>query len=518
MTLLVVALQEESPTALLAQAEQARSAGAEAIELRLDSCSGDLEPIRQWLAAVRGQCPVILTLRPEDQGGQYAGSLQDRVAALLAVARGSGAWVDFEWSDWQRSANLRQKVLLAANDPASGATRLILSHHDFDRPIAEPGDLLAAMHAAHPQAMAKLAWTARNITDALPALDALHAASRPAVAIAMGEAGLITRVLAKKLGAWATYASLAGGQATAPGQVDVQQLLSEYRWAKLGPATRVFGVLGDPVAHSLSPLLFNAWFDRHDVDAVFLPLCVQGGEPALRAWLDGCVQRPWLDVGGFSVTVPHKESVFRWLGERVETQAGRIGAVNTLAWEPAGVRGYNTDAPGAWQALAAAWPGSPADWQGMPVDVLGAGGAARALVAALQDAGAAVTVYARRLEQAERLTAELGGTALPWQQRLHRAGKVVVNCTTIGMWPDVDATPLPAEALGGAELVFDAVYRPLTTKLLADAGTQGAVCVTGLEMFVHQAAAQYEHWLGATPDLALARQVLEAALATRGDE
>jgi 3-dehydroquinate dehydratase/shikimate dehydrogenase len=544
MTRLIVSILPHDREELRRFTAEARASAADMIELRIDAYDGPPEDLGAALQATP-DVAWIVTCRSAAEGGASDEDTQQRVARLLSIARNHAVHVDFEFADWQRSANIREKVLLAAAVPSpNGGThrargeadsaalgcsedddgtpapaqhgstthRLILSAHDFTGPPADARGLLDAMSRTRPTAVRKLAFKARDARDLLLAFDLLREEGRHAIIIAMGEAGLASRVLAKKYGAWGTFAALNREEATAPGQLCVADY-ERLRWSTMNETTRWFGVIGDPVAHSRSPLLFNHWFERCDLNAVYLPMRVAGTLECLTGFLDGCLARPWLDVGGFSVTLPHKRHAFAWLGDRVDPTAARIGAVNTIVFTTDGPRGYNTDAHGVLGALLDALNLSDGDeLAGMPVDILGAGGAARAAVAILAEHGVPVTIYARRAEQARTLADAFNGSAADWEDRHRRTGRILINATNVGMQPNESATPMAPEGLANLNLVFDMVYTPRHTQLLQDAQTQGIATLTGDEMFTRQAIRQLELWTGVTPDLDEARTFVRRLL------
>jgi len=528
-TLLAVPLVSADPP-LRDQVRAARDAGADLVELRVD-CINDVAAVEALLAAPR-DLPLILTVRAADEGGAWTGDDAERIALierlglrLLATSPSAGQrddYVDIEYATWQRSANIRQKVQLVAGATAdaSSATartrnRLIISWHDF---AGTPADLDAVFErlAATPADVLKAVFTAHDATDGFRVLSQLRrrAAARPLIALALGEAGLFTRVLARKFGAFLTFAALRAAHASAPGQPAIAELRGLYRWDKIGPGTRVYGVVGWPVSHSLSPVIHNAALSAANIDAVYVPLPVRPDAAGWAAFMEQA-GGPGLDVAGLSVTIPHKEHALRWLAARglpVSALAARCGAVNTLVHRPDGTwAGDNTDARGALAALQANARGRTGALRRARVDVLGAGGAARAVVAALRDCGCTVTIYNRTAQRAAELARELRCAWQPWDARLHCGGDVLINCTSVGLWPAVDDSPLPDDAFRPGTLVFDTVYRPPQTRLLRAAAARGCETVSGVEMFLAQAAAQHELWHGAPAPADVMRVALQAA-------
>ncbi|MGD2108729.1 MAG: type I 3-dehydroquinate dehydratase [Phycisphaerae bacterium] len=517
MTLFVASIAADTAEEIKTSAERAWAAGADAVELRIDTFDDDPARLASYLQSSIARTWIV-TCRSAEEGGYFRGDTKDRVSLLLAVSRGTDAYVDFEFADWRRSSNIRQKVTLASTTPDGERRRLILSTHDFRRFPPDLDAKIDEMLAVPDRPVVKAACHAAHINDTFPALDLTRRHGGRAVVIAMGEDGLWTRVLAGKLGGFATYCALEADDATAPGQVTLADMVNLYRRAKIDPSTRVFGVLGDPVAHSMSPLLFNRWFADAGINAVYLPLRVRRGDGMLAAFLNDCVQRPWLDVGGFSVTIPHKSAAQQWVAEGAGSMAQWIGAVNTIAFWPDAVHGHNTDCPAAVSSVLAALGCSPPDCGGMPVCVLGAGGVARAVVHGLYELGCEITLFGRSHEKTRTVASKYGARAAAWDDRIGGAGELLVNCTNVGMWPAVDDSPMPKDALARYRLVFDTIYSPPQTKLLADAAAVGCSTLSGLDMFIRQAVRQFEIWTGITPDVRTARDLAFNTLQTRAGE
>lgn len=523
-TKLCVPLTATTCERMAADIRAAAAVHADMIELRLDYLQDhDEASVRRLMAAARrfpGE--VIVTCRPVEEGGRWDGEETRRVSLMELAGLCGAHFLDFEYEAWRRSANIRQKIGLVCEvntDSGRPRGRLILSKHDFERSPEGLAATLAEM-AREPAHAVKLACKANRITDSLLMLDALRAsaAARPTIALSMGEAGVLARVLARKCGAMLTFASLEPGQECAPGQVPVSQMREMYRWDSLGSDTRVYGVIGCPVAHSMSPAIMNAAFGEVGHNGVYLPMRVEPDYADFKAFIDGCLQRPWLDLRGCSVTIPHKQNLLRYVEERggyVEPLARRIGAANTLLVEkgvkPDGsdsrVATYNTDYCGAMDALAAGLAGGT-DLGDVSVAVLGAGGASRAIVAGLCDAGCRVTIYNRTADKARALADEFQAVARPWEDRTRLEADVVVNCTSIGMWPEVDDSPLPGGPQSDRMVVFETIYNPIETRFLRDARQRGCRTIDGVAMFVNQAAAQFQIWTGMPAPIAMIRHNL----------
>ena len=328
----------------------------------------------------------------------------------------------------------------------------------------------------------------------------------------MGAGGLISRIIAGKLGSFVTFASVDPESATAPGQLTIEQFKNLYRADCLNAETELFGVIADPVGHSLSPAIHNACFAEQNMDRLYLPLLVQGGQQEFDSFLRNAFEREWLNFRGFSVTIPHKQSALDYVRASdgfVEPLAEKIGAANTvIAGRDGKLAAYNTDYAGALDAITAGMEITRADFENMPVAVVGAGGVSRAIVAGLRDAGAEVKIYNRTLEKAERLAAEFHCEFASLDELPNLDAKLVINCTSIGMHPKVDATPVPAESLKGGMAVFDTVYNPAKTLLLQQAADKSAKTIDGISMFVNQAMAQFKLFTEEDGDPKLMRKVV----------
>ncbi len=500
---------------MIAEAKRATDAGADFLELRLDYLDCPDADAASLLAGIPGA--KIVTCRPPDEGGRYAGDERVRISLLEAAAGGGAEMIDCEFAACSRSDDVRAKLKRATavdRESDAGGCKLVLSHHDFARTPEDLGRVLESLRSGGAQ-VAKVATKAETITDSLRMLSALRemAGRMPTIALCMGEAGLMTRVLARKLGAFLTFASLEQGRESAPGQPTIAELRDLYRWDAIDADTVVYGVIGCPVAHSMSPAIHNAAFGEVGVNAVYLPFLVEPGTEPFDAFVGGCIQRPWLTLRGLSVTIPHKRSALAFAGENVEPLAVKIGAVNTLVIDESGaVRGLNTDYAAILDSLTSTLNCARTDLAAVPVAVLGGGGAARAAVAGLSDCGCAVTIFNRTGEKARGLAAEFACEARPWGDRSDHGAKIVINTTSLGMHPHTDATPLPAEALREDMTVFDTVYNPIETQLLAAAGQAGCIVIDGVTMFVRQAAAQFKLFTGHDAPVALMRDVVTRRL------
>ncbi|MGA2499487.1 MAG: type I 3-dehydroquinate dehydratase, partial [Tepidisphaeraceae bacterium] len=389
----------------------------------------------------------------------------------------------------------------------------------------------------------KIVWTARTIRDNLEAFELLQNRSKPMIALCMGEAGLISRILAKKFGAFLTFAALETGAGTAPGQISIADMKKIYRWDKLGPDTRVYGVVGSPIMHSMSPAIHNAGFDTAGHDGIYLPLLVEPGYESFKAFMETFLNFDGLHLSGLSITIPHKENCLRYLQEKgaeIEPLARAIGTVNTVVIDrpvgsalrtvspatdndpqcgPYRLRGFNTDYAAILDAITIKLGIRREDLAGFRVAVIGAGGTGRTAVAALAHYGATTVVYNRTLARAEELAAEFTGrsgkvAAAPLDKLCDSCCQIYINTTSVGMHPKVNESPVGDKLpqWSSDTLVFDTIYNPMRTRLLQQAEQAGAKTISGVEMFVRQAVGQFESWTGKPAPAEVFRNVIESRL------
>jgi len=449
------------------------------IELRLDQYT-DLGPgAEQDALNVFAPNCVVTCRHPDEGGGNTHYNDVERVNFLRRAADCGAKFVDVEG----RTA--------LTNFDKCGA-KVIRSFHDFQRvpPLHElkaKWDELAGLGAD----VVKIAVMPQTIHDTLPLVDLLEYAQKkaiPTMVLAMGEVGLWTRVLAGKFGSPFTFGRGEGAPGTAPGQPTWRELHDLYRFNEIAADWPVYAVIGNPIAHSLSPLMHNTGLKTAGLKGVYLPLKIEGApEPVLTTLIR-------VGLKGASVTIPHKEAVMRIEMEK-ESVARLTGAVNTLhrrtdnSWF-----GMNSDAIAAADSLVAV----SGSLDGKNVAILGAGGAARAVAFGVKQRGARVFIVNRTPERAEALAREVGGAPLSLANLTDFKPDVIVNTTPLGMHPNVDSTPLEKDQIPQGSIVFDTVYNPLRTKLLRLAEERGCKTIGGLEMFVGQGVRQFELWTNAT--------------------
>ena len=459
------------------------------IELRLDWLRNDSERSRllHWVTRNRPQrATFIATCRRRAGGGKLSASVEKELFWLAQARQAGCSWCDLEVETWRE---LFGKAVSELGLPP----RILLSLHDFER---TPRQFRGMHSAAHPEADAlKIAANARTMHDSLRLLSFTKRLNT-GIAVPMGEVGLPARILALRQGSALTYAPI--GEATAPGQVSLGALKHLYRAHELTRHTRVYGVVGNPVGHSLSPLMHNTGFVVRKVDAVYLPFLVNDLRDFLKAV-------PELGIRGFSVTIPHKQAILKHLKE-CEPLAAEIGAVNTVVVQRDGsLLGSNTDYVGILRALE-----KKMRLAGSRVLIFGAGGVARAAAFALAKAGADVLIRARREKAARELAKAVGGETVPRRALRSESFDAIVNANPIGMHPHHRISPLSPRELN-CQLVMDLINRPQKTQLLKLAARQGITTVAGVEMFIPQGVAQWELWTGQrAPESAMRRAVLRA--------
>lgn len=464
------------------------AAQADMVELRLDRLSRDGSVDVVGALADR-RTPVIVTCRPTWEGGYFQGSEETRRHILRDALREGAEYVDVEWR-----AGFDEIV------KGADQRRVVLSSHDFDGVPPDLTDRARAMRATG-VGVVKLAATAHRLSDTVKVLESANALAAPgeSVFIAMGPCGDVSRVCAARFGSAWTYAGSMAGL----GQIGPRALVDQYRFRAVSASTPLFGIVGRPVSHSVSPAMHNAAFGATGLDGVYIALPaadIEDFEAFTRAF----------QPSGVSVTIPYK-IVAAGLATRVDPLAKEVGAVNTLRRIDGRWEATNTDVAGFLQPLR----DRDVPLQGARVAILGAGGSARAVAIASRAAGATVTIHARSAEKASGLAEELVQVSVGAWPVPRDSWDVLVNCTPVGMYPHVDASPLDSGAFeahaGGT--VYDLVYNPQQTCLLQAAARAGCQTIGGLEMLVAQAQDQFFFWTGVRPDATVMRAAALARLA-----
>jgi 3-dehydroquinate dehydratase/shikimate dehydrogenase len=495
----------------------AKAADAEMLELRtdyLENISADLVKnlIAEAKTAAPAPLPIIVTCRDTKQGGEIDYPDQLRIDILTEALKAGAEFIDFEYENFLSAEN-QERIRRALSQASKG--RLILSTHNFETKFPNIIKLHRHIQTLYPAVIPKLVYTANHINDCFEAFDLLRRTSGERIVFCMGAAGLITRIIAKKLNSFVTFASIDEKNETAPGQMTIEQFKTIYRWDSINADTKLYGVIGSPVAHSAGPAAHNACFADIGENKLYLPLLVEGGKEEFDCFLRHVLTRSWLGFRGFSITIPHKENALNFVKENqgfVEPLAEKIGAVNTIIIGADGsLRAYNTDYMAALDAITSTL-GSKANLKNLPVAVIGAGGVAKAIVAGLSDAGAKITIYNRTVERGEKLAAEFNCDFGGLDDLQNLDAKLLINCTSIGMYPDTDQSPVPKEYVKKGMAVFDTVYNPAETLLLKEAKQAGAKTIDGLSMFINQAAAQFKLFTGKNADSKIMRKTISNCL------
>ncbi|HSL23407.1 MAG TPA: type I 3-dehydroquinate dehydratase [Vicinamibacterales bacterium] len=449
---------------------------ADLVELRLDG----LRTIDVREAIGGSTRPVVVTCRPRSEGGRFDGSEEERHRILSDAVSSEADYVDIEWR-----AGFEDLIL------ARGGRGVIVSMHRFDTIPVDLEGRVRAMATTGADVL-KVAVRVSDLAGTHRLLQLHHQfPDLQLVVVGMGSKGIATRILPSRFGSAWTYA----GSEHAAGQLALEDLIDTYRFRRIGASTAVYGIAGEPLAHSLSPAMHNAGFEDAEIDAVYLPF--ETSDPdQLLSLADA------LDVRGLSVTAPLKIA----LCERIRRQdewVESVGSLNTLKRDEHGWCATNTDVPGFLEPLR------DEELRGSRATIIGAGGAARAATAALRSRGAEVTIAARRRHVAVKLAGPGGCvSACPPEPG---SWDLLVNATPVGTWPSNDASPVPAPLLSGGRIVYDLVYNPPVTRLLRDAAAAGCRTISGIEMLIAQAERQFEWWTGRSPASGLFRNVAHAS-------
>lgn len=488
---------------------------ANLIELRLDRIGNPGEErLRTFIEAAPK--PVIVTVHGLAElglPGDFAGSREDLLEILHTAARAGAAFVDVDW---------RLSLLLGE---LAGKCHRIVSRHDFE---GTPDDLAAydeeVRAILYEGDVIKLVCHANSTEDGLRMMRHLRQAPGGLIAFSSGAVGSFTRVLCRIFGSAFTYAAPAAipgepvPEATAPGQLRANELLGLMPPGGISPETAIFAVVGDSIAHSLSPRVHDMALKAARLDAVYLALRTDDFASFIALADDE-------NFRGFSVTAPHKQAALR-VAHAADHDSRATGACNTLVRDPQGWRAFNTDVPAIAETLerglayhydraGTARLARDKPFEGEHVLVLGAGGAARAVARAVGEGGGRVTLAGRDASRAAAAAEELGCASIAWDRIPDTAHDVLVHATPVGSGSDAEepgSLPIPAEWLRPESLVLDAVYRPVRTALLVAANERGCTAVPGAEWFVRQAAAQFLHFTQQEADEDLMRAAFENAL------
>jgi 3-dehydroquinate dehydratase / shikimate dehydrogenase len=459
-----------TPDEAIAAMGEARRSGADLCELRADYLKDP--DLRKILAAK--PLPVLVTVRPKWEGGQYEGDEALRLGMLEDACLHGADYVDVEFK--------------AYKDFNRRGAKLVVSYHDFEK---TPEDLEATARkmAALDPFLVKVACQPRGTADLIRLVKLQKSFPSPIAVIAMGEFGEPLRVLYARYGGRLTFASIKAGLESAPGQITVEELVRLYQAKTIDRGTEVYGVIGNPVAHSKSPVVFNDVFKHLGINARYVKIKVD--DPAsLRELVEA------MELRGLSVTIPHKQAVATAVDEADEIASG-VGAANTVTVREGRLLGANTDLPAALDAIKDA---AVKKWShgvyGMRALVLGAGGVSRAIAWGLKREAARVVIANRTFDRGKALAEELGVDFVRWESLIDARAQIVVNGTSVGMTPKTEESPVEPSFFKKDMVAMDTVYTPRDTKFLRDARSAGATTIDGVEMFLRQANLQFKLWKG----------------------
>jgi 3-dehydroquinate dehydratase/shikimate dehydrogenase len=464
--------------------------GAQLVELRLDYIRREINLKR----LLRDRpCPVIATCRRSDDQGQWGGTEEARLMLLRSAIAEGVEYVDLEEE-------------IAGGIPRYGKTKRIISMHNFRETPENLEEIHTRLASLDPDVI-KLATMANEPHDNVRMLELVRNSKIPTVGICMGEIGTPSRILAGKFGAPFTYSTFHHERTLAPGQLSFRQMKDVYNYDDIKPDTKVYGLVADPIGHDLSPIVQNAAFRTLDLNCVFVPFRVP--REYLSSFLHDCGK---LDIHGLSVTAPHKQTIVNALA-KIDKAVEGIGAVNTVVFhEENKAFGYNTDYRAALSAMAkASGVKSEKPFEGKRALVLGAGAIARAVVYGLRKGGVEVVIASRTMRDATDLAEQMECRSVDWESRYQVKTDMLVNCTPVGMHPQVDETPYDGNQLRRNWLVFDAIYNPEQTLLIKEARQKGCRVVTGVDVFVRRAALQFMLFTDQNAPLEIMRNSLKRA-------
>ena len=455
---------------------------ADMFEFRLDLIK---EPPLSFLLSSTSK-PIVATCRSAQEGGSFDGSEPERIEILRAAAELGADFIDIEMS-------CGKKVIDGIIHGTR--TKVIVSYHQFENKGINAGKAYARLRRSGGDVL-KFAYMASDAADIRHAFEFLALARRDrqrAIAIAMGECGEPSRILYRKFGGWATYASAENGQSAAPGQISGSMMKTVYRADRLTRGTKVFGVVGNPVRQSKGIYVHNPLFQKAGKNSVYCRFEVHN--------IAAFAKHLFPKLGGFSVTLPYKQSVMKYIDHCDATATG-IGAANTVVFRNGKSFATNTDAAGALDAIEKA-----SKVAGKRLLILGAGGAARSIAYEAKRRGARVLITNRTESAAKELAKEFGIEYISRANLVNNDFDILVNATPVGMTPNVNESPI-AKSLLRTKVVFDAIYSPPVTRLLRDARSVGAKIIQGTEMYLNQAVLQSKLYTGKKPSLALMRRLL----------
>ena len=506
---LCVSVCAETAAELTQQIERAEDL-ADVIEIRFDCLNeNELDSALQKISRLNSKKSLLATFRPKSKWAEF---FFGKVIDKEVLEKKNSAFRE-RINLWNKVLSLRKIDFLDFEDDLFigfmmsdifendilQKREIIFSYHNFEgvpnnlRQTYE--DFSSAEEFNVKCDIIKIATQTDDVTDTIEIWKLLKQAeqeNKNLIPIAMGEAGKWTRILGLAHGAFMTYAALDAGKETASGQITAQDLIETYRVKELDERTEIYGILGNPVSHSLSPYIHNAAFKFHNLNAVFVPFEVKNLDEFITKFIRHETREVELNFKGFSVTIPHKQAIIKHL-DFVDETAEKIGAVNTVKIARGKLYGYNTDAEGFIEPLK----NTCGELKNLKVAVLGSGGAARACIYALQQAEAKVTIFARDIEKAKVLADEFQASFSDLKSEISdfKFFDIVINATPLGTIGGLEnQTPVTADQIKTAHLAYDLVYNPFETRFLREAKSAGVPTVGGLAMLISQAMAQFKIW------------------------
>jgi 3-dehydroquinate dehydratase/shikimate dehydrogenase len=489
--MICVSLGRSRHKRMIAEHQYLVEQGAKLVELRLDFI-GRAVNLKRLMDNRPG--PIVIAARRREDGGRWIRTEQERLMLLRSAIVAGAEYVDIEAD-------------IASQIPRYGNTKRIISYHDFSGTPEELEELHGAM-AEEDADIVKIATMASTFDDNIRMMNMVKNAKLPTIGICMGEIGMVTRILANRLGSPFTYATFSVDKKMAPGQLNWKEMNELYDYDNITENTELFGVIADPVSHSYSPLVHNTAFKQQGMDARYLPFRVLAED--LPNFMEAAKQ---LGISGVSITIPHKERALEYCTQ-AESSATGIGAINTMVFQGDDRLGYNTDYRAAMDCIEAIYEikkEAERPMQGITALVLGAGGVSRAIAWGLRQRHAEVLISSRTFERAQMLAAEIGCRAIEWEQRHDPKIHLLVNGTPVGMHPDVNRAPYNSSKLNQYLVVFDTVYNPENTLLVKYAKQAQCRIITGVDMFVRQAAYQFKLFTGQDADSKLLRKTIKDA-------
>ncbi len=457
-----------------------KSKEADLIELRLDYFKGlSDEKLKTIFKICRKRCnkPIIATLRKKDEGGFFDGDENERIKILKNAIDAGADFADIEFSSGKKS------IKSVINNKLNA--KVIVSYHNLE---GTPGNLIESYNKIknlNPD-LIKIVTKSNSVADNFKIFDLVKVANKEKkkiIAFCMGSYGQFSRILSVILGSQMTYASISKGKESAKGQLAIKDMLNIYRIKKLNRNTKIAGLIGNPVEHSWSNVMHNAAFDKMNINAVYLKFKVDKLKEFIEYFRS-------LNILGFSVTIPHKIEVMKYL-DYIDKKAKEIGAVNTVVVKNRKLIGYNTDSDGAMKALK-----NKTELEGKKVVVLGAGGSARAIAYGLREDNAKVTILNRTTNNAKSMADDFDCNYGSLNDLKHIDYDILINATPVGMYPDVNKSPISLNFIKKNTVVFDIVFNPYKTKLLKDAEKNGCAIIPGIEMLINGNILQFKLWTG----------------------